>query len=165
MSMFWWFNRTHYSDPMPHQLEEFKLAEQTGTSNRALLFVIVFSTIVSIFATFWSYVDPSHRLGMESAHMNWVGRESMNRLQSWLVNPSEGSASTLTNFGAGMLFTLFLAFMRTRFLWWPFHPAGYAVSNSWGMAIAWFPLFIAWVIKSLVMRFGGLSVAFTAAYN
>jgi len=24
------------------------------------------------------------------------------------------------------------------------------------MSVAWFPLFIAWVIKSLVMRFGGL---------
>jgi hypothetical protein len=158
MSMFWWFNRTHYSDPMPHQLEEFKLAEQTGTNNRALLFVIMFAIIISIFATFWSFVDPSHRVGMETAHMNWVGRGAMNRLQNWLVNPTEGSLSTPANFGAGMLFTLFLAFMRMRFLWWPFHPAGYAVSNSWGMAIAWFPLLIAWIIKSLVMRFGGLRV-------
>ena len=128
------------------------------TNNRALLFVIMFAIIISIFATFWSFLDPSHRVGMETAHMNWVGRESMNRLQNWLVNPTEGGVSTPINFGAGMLVTLFLVFMRMRFLWWPFHPAGYAVSNSWGMAIAWFPLFIAWIIKSLVMRFGGLRV-------
>jgi len=158
MSMYWWFNRTHYSDPMPHQLEEFKLAEQTNTSNRKMLFVIIFSIILSIFATFWSYVDPSHRVGMEEANMNWVGQESMDRLQNWLMNPTDPSSSTAISFGVGMVFTLFLAFMRMRFLWWPFHPAGYAVSNSWGMSVAWFPLFIAWVIKSLVMRFGGLKL-------
>jgi hypothetical protein len=158
MSMYWWFNRTHYSDPMPHQLEEFKLAEQTKTSNKKMLFVIIFSVILSIFATFWSYVDPSHRIGMEQASMNWVGQESMDRLQNWLVNPIEPSSSTAISFGIGMVFTLFLAFMRMRLLWWPFHPAGYAVSNSWGMSVAWFPLFIAWVIKSMVMRFGGLKL-------
>lgn len=156
ISMYWWFNRTHYSDPMPHQLEEFKLAEQTNTSNKSMLFVIIFATFISIFATFWSYVDPSHRVGMEEARMNWVGSESMARLQDWLHNLSGPSVSTPMNFGIGMIFTLFLAFMRTRFLWWQFHPAGYAISNSWGMAIAWFPLFIAWIAKSLVMRFGGL---------
>ena len=158
ISMFWWFNRTHYSDPMPHQLEEFKLAEQTRASNRIMLFVMLFATVISIFATFWSFVDPSHRVGMETARMNWVGRESMDRLQNWLLNPTEPNPSTPMNFGIGMIVTLFLAFMRTRFLWWPFHPAGYAVSNSWGMTIAWFPLFIAWVVKSLIMRFGGLKV-------
>jgi Ca2+/Na+ antiporter len=158
MSMYWWFNRTHYSDPMPHQLEEFKLAEQTKTNNRKMLFVIIFSVILSIFATFWSYVDPSHRVGMEEARMNWVGQESMDRLQNWLMNPIEPSSSTAISFGVGMVFTLFLASMRMRFLWWPFHPAGYAVSNSWGMSVAWFPLFIAWFIKSLVMRFGGLKL-------
>ena len=158
MSMYWWFNRTHYSDPMPHQLEEFKLAEQTKTNNKKMLFVIIFSVILSIFATFWSYVDPSHRVGMEEANMNWVGQESMDRLQNWLMNPIEPSSSTAISFGIGMVFTLFLASMRMRFLWWPFHPAGYAVSNSWGMSVAWFPLFIAWVIKSMVMRFGGLKL-------
>jgi len=156
ISMYWWFNRTHYSDPMPHQLEEFKLAEQTNTSNRKMLTVIIFSTVISIFATFWSYVDPSHRVGMEQARMNWVGQESMDRLQNWITNPVEPSSSTPISFSIGAIFTLFLAFMRMRFLWWTFHPAGYAVSNSWGMSVAWFPLFIAWVIKSLVMRFGGL---------
>lgn len=158
LSMYWWFGRTHYSDPMPHQLECFKLAERTGTRNRTMLYVILFSTVISIFATFWAFVHPSHKVGMEEMHMNWVGWESMEQLQNWLANPTDGTISTPMNFGFGMLFTLFLAFMRMRFLWWPFHPAGYAVSNSWGMAVAWFPLFIAWVIKSIVMRFGGLRV-------
>lgn len=156
MSMYWWFNRTHYSDTMPHQLEGFKLAEQINVKNKTMLFVIVFSSIISIFATFWAFLDQSNRVGMESANMNWVGWESMNRLQNWLTNPTEASASTPIAFSTGTLFALLLAFARSRFLWWPFHPAGYAVSNSWGMAIAWFPLFIAWVIKVLLVRIGGL---------
>jgi hypothetical protein len=57
---------------------------------------------------------------------------------------------------AGFLFSLFLLLMRTRFAWWPFHPVGYAVSGSWSMGLLWGPLLIAWVIKILVLRWGGL---------
>ena len=156
LGMFSWFNRTRYSDAMPHQLEGFKLAEQTHTSNRTMLVVLLLGIIVSIFATFWAFLDTSHRVGMETGNMNWAGREGMNRLQRWLNDPTSPNPSTPISVGIGMASTLFLAMMRLRFLWWPFHPAGYAVSNSWGMAISWFPLFIAWVIKGLVLRHGGL---------
>ena len=30
--------------------------------------------------------------------------------------------------------------MRGAFLWCPFHPAGYALSNAWGANVTWFPL-------------------------
>jgi hypothetical protein len=163
LAIYGWFNRTRYSDAMPHQLEGFKLAEQTGADSRKLLFVMVFAIVISIFATFWVFLDASHRLGLEATLINWAGWEIMNRLQVWLTTPTDPNPATPISVSVGMLFTFFLAAMRMRFLWWPFHPAGYAVSNSWGMAIAWFPLFIAWVIKSLLMRHGGLKVYRQAA--
>jgi len=47
-------------------------------------------------------------------------------------------------------------FMRTRFLWWPFHPAGYAVSSTWSMRVFWSQFFLAWLIKWLILKYGGL---------
>ncbi len=156
LGMYSWFNRTRYSDAMPHQLEGFKMAERTNTNNRWLLFVILLAIFVSIFATFWAFLHSSYQMGMLNSHMIWPGREGMERLQKWLTQPLAPSASTPISISTGMISTLLLALMRMRFLWWPFHPAGYAVSNSWGMSISWFPLFIAWVIKGLILRHGGL---------
>ncbi|MDP7119599.1 MAG: hypothetical protein QF395_04680, partial [Arenicellales bacterium] len=56
----------------------------------------------------------------------------------------------------GFCFTLFLASMRTRFLWWPFHPVGYLVSGSFGLFRLWLPIFVTWLAKTLILRYGGL---------
>jgi len=157
MSMYWFFNRAHYSDIMPHQLEGFKLAERTNTSNRKLVYAMLAAIFVGILTTFWAFLHNSHHIGM-AGRLEWFGWEPMNRLQRWLNNPTSPNYSTFTFLSIGMLFTFFLAFMRMRFLWWPLHPAGYAVSNSWGMATVWFPLFIAWCIKGIVLKYGGLKV-------
>jgi hypothetical protein len=46
--------------------------------------------------------------------------------------------------------------MRNLFLWWPLHPAGYALAVSYAMDYFWFNFFIAWVIKGLLIRYGGM---------
>jgi len=53
---------------------------------------------------------------------------------------------------------LFLQVMRRGFLWWPFHPAGYALAVSFAMDYFWFCFFIAWVAKLLIIRFGGMKM-------
>jgi hypothetical protein len=50
-----------------------------------------------------------------------------------------------------------LAWLRTTFLWWPFHPAGYVVGASFALMRLWLPLFMAWLLKTFILRYGGLS--------
>jgi hypothetical protein len=69
---------------------------------------------------------------------------------------TEASWIALTFFIIGIIFTAFLAFMRTLYWWWPFHPLGYALSASWTMIVFWFPVFLAWLIKYPLMRYGGV---------
>ena len=54
------------------------------------------------------------------------------------------------------MLSFFLMAMRTRLLWWPLHPAGYALSASWTMNMLWFPLFLSWAAKAVLLRYGGL---------
>jgi len=61
-----------------------------------------------------------------------------------------------TFFGAGVGMTVFLSFMRAAFFWWPLHPLGYALSGSWSTIQLWFPCLLAWMFKSLVLRYGGM---------
>jgi hypothetical protein len=57
---------------------------------------------------------------------------------------------------AGGVVTVFLGLMRLRFVWWPFHPIGYLFSNSLAQAMGTFPFLLAWILKVLVSRYGGL---------
>ena len=59
-------------------------------------------------------------------------------------------------FGIGILFTVFLSYMRTVFYWWPLHPLGYALCVSWAVTVFWFSCLLAWMIKGLILRYGGM---------
>ena len=60
------------------------------------------------------------------------------------------------SFGFGIAFTIFLSYMRSAFVWWPFHPLGYALCGSWTMVVLWFPCLVAWLIKTPILRYGGM---------
>ncbi|MCX8053520.1 MAG: hypothetical protein N3B12_06900 [Armatimonadetes bacterium] len=61
-----------------------------------------------------------------------------------------------TFFIVGMAFALFLSYMRALYYWWPLHPLGYALCISWTMTVFWFSCLIAWIIKTLFLRYGGM---------
>ena len=61
-----------------------------------------------------------------------------------------------TFFGVGVVMTVFLTLMRAAFFWWPLHPLGYALSGSWSTIEFWFPCLLAWLFKSLILRYGGM---------
>lgn len=48
-----------------------------------------------------------------------------------------------------------LMIAQHRLLWWPLHPIGFLVSGGWAMNNVWFSVFLAWLIKATVLRYGG----------
>jgi len=160
MSMYYWFNRCYRNHPMPNQLESFKMAETTRIGNQGLLLAMLIATIVGITATFWANLDITYRNGAiakAGGFKSWLGWESFNRLQRWLHNPSSPNVTGITFMGIGALATFFMMFMRMRFFWWPFHPAGYALAISFAMDYFWFAFFVSWLIKWIILRHGGIS--------
>jgi hypothetical protein len=55
----------------------------------------------------------------------------------------------------GALMVLLMMTMRSRFLWFPLHPLGYLVAPGYAIKRLWFSFFLGWLIKSLVMKYGG----------
>ena len=39
--------------------------------------------------------------------------------------------------------------------WWPIHPIGFPIGANAMMNTVWFSVFLAWLIKRIVLRFGG----------
>jgi len=55
--------------------------------------------------------------------------------------------------GGGVM--LLLLFLRSRFLWWRIHPIGCAVGSVIWIQYLWFSIFIAWLAKTFIMKYGG----------
>ncbi len=56
--------------------------------------------------------------------------------------------------GAGLALSLLMLWLRTRFLRFPLNPMGLALAGTFGGPI-WFPIFLAWLAKSMILRLGG----------
>jgi len=57
--------------------------------------------------------------------------------------------------GAG--FTLLLVWLHTHFVWWPVSPVGFLIASSYETNRSmWVNVFIAWLLTTLIRRYGGL---------
>ena len=149
---YFFFNRAYRGHPMPHMLEGFKLAERTGIDNRKLVVAMILAMAFGIIATFWAYLHISY---IEGAR-DWFAWRPFNRLQSWLITPRNPDRPATIAMVIGLGITMFLMMMRMRIFWWPFHPAGFAISSSWSMNVFWFSIFVSSVIKWFILKQGGL---------
>jgi hypothetical protein len=84
-----------------------------------------------------------------------IGREAFDKLASWLHYPREPNALGSLFTAGGMLFTFFLAFMRRKFIWWPFHPAGFPLGTGFGIDDYWFTMILSSTVKWFVLKNGG----------
>ena len=57
--------------------------------------------------------------------------------------------------GVGAAVMALLLWARHHLLWWPLHPIGYVASGTWILGNIWFSIFLAWLIKSVVLKYMG----------
>ena len=161
-SMFWFINRAYRSHPMPHQLEGFKMAERTHMNLRHLTFALMLAALLGSLSGFWALIDRGYQLGMEDRayrpSLSAFGIEPYRRLDRWLSTPTDTLIAESGFMVCGFIIASFLMLFRMRFVWWPFHPAGFAISTSWGMNVTWSCLFVSWLIKWLLLRHGGIGL-------
>ncbi|MBT4978951.1 MAG: hypothetical protein HOM86_16610 [Gemmatimonadetes bacterium] len=63
----------------------------------------------------------------------------------------------LSYFGIGIVSYAVLAVLQYRFHWWPLHPIGITLAPLWMTRLIVFSIFLAWLCKSSIMRYGGIS--------
>lgn len=153
-SFLYGYTRDYRSHPMPHQLESFKIADRIKLKNKnRLIGSIILASFFGALASFWAYLHIYYKVESVGSFGAW---ESFNRLQRWLSNPSQPDFSGVFFMGIGFAFSMFLMIIRTRYLWWTFHPLGYALSPSWTMNLIWLPLLLSWFTKAVLLKFGGI---------
>lgn len=79
--------------------------------------------------------------------------------------PFMEAVTTKREYPNGPLFTVvgaavcaLLSYLRWRISGFPLHPLGYAMAPSWGIVVFWFSMFVAWLIKVPLVRYGGMRI-------
>ena len=156
-----WYNIDFRSFTTPHFMEGYRIAEQGRLHNRKLTGALVLVLVFGMFCAAWSVLHLYYTYGASTAHVNsW--RITMGKIPYALASGHTGEANVgrdipgLIAVGMGAVVTLGLNYARARFVGWPFHPAGYAVANTYITDLLWFPFFLGWLAKWLTLRYGGL---------
>lgn len=157
MSLYFWFNRAYRNHPMPHQFEGLRMADRTRTSPRRYAGAMTMAAVAGIMAGFWAMLHLMYSYGARAKSRMSFGAEAFNRLGGWINAPTGPDWGATAAVGAGLAQAFFLEIMRTRFVLWPFHPLGFAISSNWEMNLVWMPLLIAWLLKIVILRYGGLN--------
>jgi hypothetical protein len=146
-------------------LTSFKIADSAGVSLRRLTYLLLGVFLVALVVGVFITLTGTYRLGflemkggtgnnLVADVLRVYGHDIYNDIQQ--NYDAEPSPSGVYFIGVGAVVCVLLGVLRLRFPWWPLHPIGYVLSNSIPQAMGTFPFFIAWMLKTLVTRYGGL---------
>jgi hypothetical protein len=146
---------------MSHQLDGFKMADSAGIKPGkmawAMIVAVAFGTVVSFIIALYVWTKFG-ALAKTDTWRSMMGKKSFDMLGTWLKTPSTPDRSGLMGVGLGVVVTMFLSYMRMRYVWWPFHPVGYCMSTTWLVYNTWLPFLIAWLAKVIIIKTGGMKL-------
>lgn len=147
---------------MPHQFDGLKVADSAGIKPGRLAGAMALAVAFGVFASMLIALYVWTKYGALAKTNFWrsmAGKRTFDALESWFKNPTKPDIGGMGGVGAGLGFTLFLAYCRTRWAGWPFHPVGYAMSNTFAASASfWTPCLIAWLCKIIIIRTGGMKL-------
>ena len=140
---------------MPNVMNSLKAADDVRVKRRHLLMAMGLAMFIGLLVSYYSALKVSYQY--RAPYTGWGGY--MYQLASILVSPRTGTDWTNTGFIIfGSAFTIFLMWMRRVFIWWPLHPIGYTMLSFWSSFELWFSIFLGWIAKYSILKYGGLRV-------
>ena len=136
-----------------------KLSDEIGLRRRQLVYVfgIAFVVAVPLAAAIQLWL-PYHRgaITLYTYPYQANGIQFFRENAAYLQGEARHTVGAMVSFVAGGAITAWLAAMRVRYVGWPFHPLGYALCASWTSMVFWFPMLLAWLLKSSIVHYGGM---------
>ena len=146
LSYVYWCDSDYRTMAMPQQLETFKLADGARVPLRRLTLWIFAATALAAVASWIAALAIYYHYGATTAKGCWGNREDLNA--DW---------TSIQWISVGAMITAALISLRARLLWWPFHPAGFALAHAFlALTWVWFPMLLGWAAKGTILRFGGM---------
>lgn len=154
-----WLTYSYRQHPVAHQLEGYQIGHRSKLDLRFLTAVMAWSCVVAYVAWMILALDTVYRYGFSArirSYLDDAAGQAWGELAALLQGRPGPNAAYLRQFAGGLAFTMGLAWLRQRWVFFPLHPVGYAVNGNWTMSHLWFSLFVAWALKLCLVKAGGL---------
>lgn len=137
-----------------------KLSSWEGRPSRRMPWAILLAIAVGLAGSIWFTMRLAYRYGginLNSWYYDGAARWPFDYMSS-VFNVPEASVGLRFAFAlGGAVFMGVLLFLRQRFVWWPLHPIGFPIAMTYTIvSYGWFSIFLAWLAKSTILRYGGV---------
>ncbi|MBU06817.1 MAG: hypothetical protein CME13_02420 [Gemmatimonadetes bacterium] len=126
-------------------------------SRRIVFWAIVLAVFLGMAGSVWAILEMTYRGGGVNAS-RWFFLHYPKIIYSTAVTTLEPAGvywEGMGFVGIGAAAMAILTWMKSRFLWWPLHPIGFPITATRVTDQIWFSVMIAWLIKALVLKYGG----------
>ena len=133
-----------------------KMVDGIVKRKRFLLWVVIAAILITFAGSIGMDLHLAYKYGginLDWFYFNWACKYPFQFMEGRMRTPSDANVNGWIYTGIGGVVMLGLMFARYRFLWWPFHPLGFPISSVFGSM--WFSVFLAWIVKSVVLKYGG----------
>jgi hypothetical protein len=135
-----------------------KVVEEMDLRSRRLVFAaMVAALVIGVGGAVWMIFHMAYRHGgvnLNAWFFNGAPRAAYDNALSQLAGQGPDGLGLWFAAGGAALMGLLL-WARQRYPWWPLHPLGFPVGAESMMDYVWFNVFLAWLIKAAVLRYGG----------
>ena len=144
---------------MPALAHVAKIGDLIGGNRRRLGLAVALGLVGAVATSvgltlYWGYTIGAYNFGSIALLRRTV--PTFNSFVSMMSSPDPVKPEVFGYFGAGCIAMLALTFLRYRVPWWPLHPLGLAVTWS-GMTVhSVLSVFLAWSVKAIVLKAGGV---------
>ncbi|MFW6189803.1 MAG: DUF6785 family protein [Planctomycetota bacterium] len=143
----------------PMAMNSFRISEVFGRKRRWLVPVCMLAILVALVFAGHNVLTCAYDRGALNFSDPWgqqqVPRWRFAEANSVIRRPFDTAQAHVGPFALGAAGMAFLTFMRTRFYWWPIHSLGLLACSGWHAQRLWLPFLCGWLVKVLLMRFGG----------
>ncbi len=150
---------------MASAISGMKLADSGNVRGRLLMWAMLLAIIIALAGSVGMLVWMGYRYG--GINLDWwfynrfgeiVHSDSAHKianpiepLEQWSVI---GPRYLFAGIGAAVMG--FLMWARHHWVWWPTHYLGFPIGATLMMNWTWFSVFLGWVLKALILRYGGV---------
>jgi hypothetical protein len=147
-------------NPAPFQLEGLRMAERAPIDARRLVLILMAVMPVVMICYFLASLHFGYNLGLGTAKVSrsviFVAEGASQELDAGLRTPTGPNWGGVKAIGVGFAGSIALMAIKLRFPGWPLHPVAFPLAFCFPIDSMLPAIVIAWAIKTLLLRYGGL---------
>ncbi len=155
------FTLTNYYAPMNHGnfggllgvfLECYNFGDMAKIKRKTMTKIVVLTFFVAAILGYVFALPVIYEHGMFNLSHNRMYHARWSLAEANLLHMPD---IWFSSYAIGIGTALVMMFLKTTFVWWPIHPLGVAIAPVGHINHLWASFFIAWLVKSVIMRYGG----------